>query len=107
MNAREALTGPEDLGRDKCVEVSANGWERDGVPWIRISVFDNGPGIPQNLQESVFDPFFTTRDRSARQGLGLATAYSIAQEHGGTLWLETEPGSWTRFHLDIPVECGP
>jgi signal transduction histidine kinase len=60
----------------------------------------------------VFNPFFTTKDRTRHSGLGLWIGRSIIQEHGGELNLESpstahgpgEEGQWTRFHIDLPVE---
>ncbi len=89
---------------------------------LRLTVEDNGPGIPAEIQERSFDPFFTTKDRTKHSGLGLWISRSIAQEHGGELTYESpstalppSPGSFgeasragevghgARFHLDLPV----
>jgi len=78
------------------ITVTANG-DR-----LRVSVRDNGSGIaPENLTR-VFEPFFTTRDVGAGLGLGLSVSYGIVQRHGGTLAVESEPGSWTEFTFDLP-----
>jgi signal transduction histidine kinase len=71
--------------------------------WLRITVEDHGPGISDAIRACVFDPFFTTRSRAEHSGLGLATSRRIVQEHGGRLTLETLPGQWTRFHVDLPA----
>ncbi|RJP63915.1 MAG: GHKL domain-containing protein [Comamonadaceae bacterium] len=69
---------------------------------LSVSVRDNGSGIaPENLGR-VFEPFFTTRDVGAGLGLGLSVSYGIVQRHGGTLAVESEPGSWTEFTFDLP-----
>jgi two-component system sensor histidine kinase PhcS len=69
---------------------------------LGISVRDNGHGIdPDNLAR-VFEPFFTTREVGAGLGLGLSVSYGIVQRHGGTLAVESEPGSWTEFTFDLP-----
>ena len=69
---------------------------------LGVSVRDNGSGItPDNLGR-VFEPFFTTRDVGAGLGLGLSVSYGIVQRHGGTLAVESEPGSWTEFTFDLP-----
>jgi len=52
---------------------------------VEISVTDNGPGIPQELQDQVLEPFFTTKEPGEGTGLGLAMVYSIVEEHQGTL----------------------
>jgi signal transduction histidine kinase len=66
----------------------------------RISVSDNGPGVPQALQERIFEPFFTTRP--AGTGLGLAVVRSVALAHGGTARLEPV-GPGATFVIDIPA----
>jgi PAS domain S-box-containing protein len=71
---------------------------------LRLTVEDNGPGIPEAIRERVFDPFFTTKDRTRHSGLGLWISRSIVQEHGGELSLESEDGKGTRVHVDLPVE---
>jgi signal transduction histidine kinase len=79
---------------------------------LRLTVEDNGPGILAEIRERVFNPFFTTKDRTRHSGLGLWIGRSIIQEHGGELNLESpstahgpgEEGQWTRFHIDLPVE---
>jgi PAS domain S-box-containing protein len=76
---------------------------------IRITVEDHGTGIPAELSERIFEPFFTTKDRSVAsgatgRGMGLFIDYANVQAHGGTLSMESEPGEWTRFHVDLPVE---
>lgn len=69
---------------------------------LSVLVRDNGSGIaPENLGR-VFEPFFTTRDVGAGLGLGLSVSYGIVQRHGGTLAVESEPGSWTEFTFDLP-----
>ncbi len=72
--------------------------------WIRLTVADNGMGIGQDIIERVFDPFFTTKDRAHYAGLGLYAAVGIIREHGGALAVESQVGSWTRFHIDLPVQ---
>ena len=61
--------------------------------YLRIELRDQGPGIPSELAERIFDPYFTTK--ASGSGLGLASAYSIARRHGGTLELSrrVEPGA--------------
>ncbi len=64
-------------------------------PYVRITVRDEGPGISAELAQSIFEPFFTTKTQGS--GLGLATAYSIALQHGGWLGLEEIDGPGARF----------
>jgi PAS domain S-box-containing protein len=88
----------------KTIRVGARRIERAGRGWLRLSVEDNGPGIPQAIRDRVFDPFFTTKDRTRHAGLNLWIARSIVQEQGGALTFETEVGKFTRMHMDLPVK---
>ena len=70
---------------------------------IRLSIIDDGPGIPAYLIEKVFDPFFTTKSEGQGTGLGLSICYSIVQEHGGTMRILSEEGKGTEFLIDLPI----
>ncbi len=71
----------------------------------RISVSDTGPGIPEDLQESVFEPLVTTK--SAGTGLGLALCRRIVEAHGGRIWVESAPGGGAAFLLELPLQPPP
>jgi signal transduction histidine kinase len=73
-------------------------------PWLRLTVEDHGQGIPAEIRERIFNPFFTTKSRDKGTGLGLSISHTIVKEHGGELWCESEPGQWTRFYVDLSVE---
>lgn len=90
---------------------SAGGYE----PTIRLSsrragenaefrIRDNGPGIPKDMVEKIFEPFVTTKATGEGTGLGLSLSQDIMAQHGGTLGVESEPGSFTEFWLTIPCE---
>ena len=69
---------------------------------IEISVKDNGPGIPAEIVEKVFQPFFTTKKGTEGTGLGLSLSYDIAKAHGGELTVNTKPGEGSTFKIAIP-----
>jgi signal transduction histidine kinase len=71
---------------------------------VRLTVQDDGCGIPRELHSRVFEPFFTTKQVGYGTGLGLSTVYAIVQEGGGRIELDSEPGQGTTFHIDWP-EC--
>ncbi|MFO8008614.1 MAG: ATP-binding protein [Candidatus Brocadiia bacterium] len=75
----------------------------EGGEALRISVADDGPGIPPEVRARLFEPFFTTRG-SEGTGLGLAVVQRVIQEHGGEVEVESEPGSGAAFHMTIPLE---
>src|SRR2546425_7907687 len=63
---------------------------------------DSGPGIGADIRGRIFDPFFTTKPEGLGTGLGLSICYGIAQEHGGRIWVESEPGKGATFIVTIP-----
>ncbi len=69
---------------------------------VRLTVEDNGPGIPDAHQSRVFDPFFTTKPVGQGTGLGLSISFGIAADHGGVLSAESVPGSGARLVLELP-----
>jgi len=106
-NARDALNDRYPGAHPaKVIRVTACLLERDGEPWVRTTVEDRGIGIMPGALEKVFDPFFTTKSREQGTGLGLSVSYGIVKEHRGDLWVESEPGSYTRFHVDLRVDNG-
>jgi two-component system OmpR family sensor kinase len=74
---------------------------------LRISVVDHGEGIPEPLQEKVFDRFYRADNSRNREtggsGLGLAIARSIINAHGGKIWAEATPGGGATFSFEIPI----
>ncbi len=70
---------------------------------VRFAVRDNGCGIGAAHRERVFEPFFTTKEPGKGTGLGLAIARNVVLEHGGSIHLETEPGSGTTVYVDLPA----
>ncbi|MBN1518301.1 response regulator [Candidatus Sumerlaeota bacterium] len=77
-------------------------WARTG-DYIQIRVCDNGKGIEPRIMERIFEPFFTTKPFGHGAGLGLATVYSIVQQHDGLINVESEPGSGACFEIYLPV----
>jgi PAS domain S-box-containing protein len=69
--------------------------------YIKISVADQGIGIPEDNIKMIFDPYFTTKDNGI--GLGLATCYSIINSHNGHIIVESSPGAGTTFSLYLPA----
>jgi signal transduction histidine kinase len=77
----------------------------------RVDVVDNGPGIPRDQQESIFEKFRQGGDRSTGKpggtGLGLPISRRIVEHFGGRLWVESEPGHGATFSFVLPVELHP
>jgi two-component system NtrC family sensor kinase len=68
-----------------------------------VRVRDNGTGIPADIRERLFQPFFTTKPTGEGTGLGLSISYDIVtQQHGGTIAVESEPGAFAEFTIRLP-----
>ena len=91
-----ALDAIEDRGK---ITV---GVKRSG-DMLLIEIWDNGPGIPKDLQDRIFEPFFTTKPTGTALGLGLDTVQRIVRRHRGYVHVQSEPGA-TCFEVRIPVE---
>ena len=70
---------------------------------IRIEVEDTGGGVPANLLERIFNPFFTTKPTGHGTGLGLSISLGIVREHEGRIWAENAPQGGARFIVELPV----
>lgn len=70
---------------------------------VQICVKDNGSGIPQNIIDKIFQPFFTTKPTGEGTGLGLSLSYDIIKAHGGELKVETATGEGTEFIILLPL----
>jgi signal transduction histidine kinase len=72
--------------------------------WVKLSIADNGIGIPERLLERIFEPFFTTKPTGSGTGLGLSLSYEIITEaHGGKLEVESEEGVGSKFTISLPT----
>jgi len=70
---------------------------------VEIRIRDNGTGIPEEIKEKIFNPFFTTKPTGEGTGLGLSMSYDIVvKQHGGSIDVETEPGLFTEFKIVLP-----
>ncbi|MDW8058089.1 MAG: ATP-binding protein [Bacteroidia bacterium] len=70
---------------------------------IITSITDSGPGIPKEIQDKIFDAFFTTKPAGEGTGLGLDISRRIVEKHGGKIYFESEPGK-TTFYVRLPVK---
>jgi signal transduction histidine kinase len=110
-NARDALNQRHGEGEaegeieaeQKRIDIRVAGIEREGQAWVRLTIEDNGAGIPDEVLPHIFDPFFTTKGRDQGTGLGLAVSHGLAIDNEGELSVETRLGEGTRFFLDLPT----
>jgi signal transduction histidine kinase len=99
------------LVRNAIEAAPAEGWARIRLETpapdrIELVVEDNGKGPPLPQREHLFDPFYSGRSAGRGRGLGLATAWRLAREHGGDVRFEALPGEPTRFVLSLPRQVG-
>ena len=100
VNARDAMP---DGGR---LVIETTNVRLAAGPGVRIRVQDNGLGMSEEVRRHAFEPFFTTKEVGKGTGLGLATAYGIVEQSGGTITVASEVGHGTTFLIDLP-QVGP
>lgn len=106
-NARDALNEKyEDYNEDKMIRVQCSQFSFEERRWIKITVEDHGNGIPSNLQEKIFEPFFSTKPKEKGTGLGLSISFGIIKDHHGTVIIDSKIGCYTKFILNLPVDNG-
>jgi two-component system, cell cycle sensor histidine kinase and response regulator CckA len=76
-----------------------------GMPpadYVRIDISDTGTGIPADIVDKIFEPFFSTKEVGKGTGLGLSTVYGIVKQTGGFVYVDSEAGKGTAFHIFLP-----
>lgn len=68
-----------------------------------MTVKDNGGGIPEQVRDKIFQPFFTTKPTGSGTGLGLSLSYDIVKVHGGELKVKSKEGNGTEFSIQLPL----
>ncbi len=84
------------------VRLAKGARDRQGREWVELSVADSGSGIDPEIQERVFEPYFTTKEKSQGTGMGLAMVHGIVTRYGGRIELKSEKGKGTVFHVLFP-----
>ena len=107
FNARDALNARlRAATSDKVIRVVVRLFEREDEAWIRLTVEDNGIGVPPELSHRIFAPFFTTKPLDNGTGLGLSISYRIMKEHGGEIGFKSQPGAGAQFHIVLRTDDG-
>jgi two-component system, NtrC family, nitrogen regulation sensor histidine kinase NtrY len=99
-NGRDAL-GARPNGR-----VTVTTKRGDAPDRLTLVVEDNGPGVPSELKDKVFAPYFTTKLAKGGTGLGLAIVHRIISDHGGRIVITDAPGGGARFTIELPLRNG-
>jgi two-component system, NtrC family, sensor kinase len=91
------------LNSEYTPQIAVTTQKQDGE--LKIIIRDNGPGMPREVMEKIFNPFFTTKPHGEGTGLGLSMSYDIiTRVHGGRLDVSAEDGSFTEFAIAIPIK---
>lgn len=98
INSRDALTTSHTDSPTIRIEVGPG-----STGFMRVRISDNGPGMRSEVRSRVFEPFFTTKGVGNGTGLGLASAYGIMCDHGGTIVCDSEVGRGTSFTVEFPA----
>jgi signal transduction histidine kinase len=102
-NARDALGGRPDPAGGRIEVATRRG---DAGDRVEITISDNGPGVPDELKDKVFAPYFTTKHGKGGTGLGLAIVHRIVSDHGGRIAIGDAPGGGARFTVELPLRQG-
>lgn len=95
-NAEQAMSQGHGGGR-----LTVSSKAEDGR--IQVTISDDGPGIGSDESARIFDPFYTTKEVGKGTGLGLSICFGILQEHGGRIWVSSEPDAGATFVVEMPV----
>ena len=86
------------------IEISTEIVEHSGAEWLSVRIVDNGQGMPPEIQQRIFEMFFTTKPVGKGTGLGLTISHQIVtQKHGGELLLRSQPDKGTEFQVLLPL----
>jgi signal transduction histidine kinase len=93
----------EALSQTPSPKITVKGRRDNNPDFVLVTVKDNGPGIPKEIQEKIWVSFFTTKGGSGGTGLGLSSVMQIVNQHGGSISLESEAGQGALFSVRLPV----
>lgn len=103
-NSRYALNQRyRGVHKDKVLKILAEEVSVGGEPYVRVTFYDQGSGIPSDIMDKVLNPFFTTKPGGKGTGLGLSISHGIIADHGGKLVIDSVEGEFTRLSIELPA----
>jgi signal transduction histidine kinase/ActR/RegA family two-component response regulator/HAMP domain-containing protein len=108
-NAAHAMEGDGGILHISAARIHINGSNIDLYPdvepgpYLQLVVKDTGSGMPPDIKQRIFDPYFTTREVGKGSGMGLAVVHGIVQNHGGAIAIDSEPGQGSTFAILFPA----
>src|SRR5262249_12398266 len=107
VNARDAMPGGGKIGvrHSKVTAAECARYAYKGMPatdYVLVEISDTGTGIPPDILDKIFEPFFSTKEVGKGTGLGLSTVYGIVKQTGGFIYPESEVGKGTTFRIFLP-----
>ncbi len=103
-NAVDAVKSKKEPGNDESIRIRTDLIHQEGKEYVRVEISDTGPGIPEEIRDRIFDPFFTSKDVGSGTGLGLSISLAIIESHGGWIDVKSEVGKGACFTIYIPSE---
>ncbi len=103
LNAIQSIRGSKASGEIAITASHERRGDAGDAGGVRVSVSDDGPGVPESARDHLFEPFFTTKPVGEGTGLGLSVSYGIVTSHGGRLWHEPRPGGGATFVVELPA----
>jgi len=107
VNARDAMPDggkltvrTANVGAEESAKLAYKGMP--AADYVGIDISDTGTGIPAEIIDKIFEPFFSTKEVGKGTGLGLSTVYGIVKQTGGFIYVDSEPGKGTIFHIFLP-----
>ena len=111
VNARDAMPeGGRLIIETENIDAEKAAWwlpERPPAPCVMVTIRDTGCGMSEEVCAHIFEPFYTTKPVGEGTGLGLAMAYGIIDNHGGSIFCNSQPGEGTGFHICLPAIDAP